>query len=224
MLWTYSTKLGHLRTGQNGTSGDASIPIGDLASWNTPSVRVFVWCNGDRGRQTASSSPHSVSLSICSPALPQFTTSGMRRLEQLLKLSMCVCVLIHMSTRRNYSSKWEPLHAECQHWFGDWIPSQLGEEVPPMEARETLCLSFLSISWGCDGSWCLCQLSKQVHLSCFINIGQTTSSPGNNRNHTDKETLSIWLCVKVSKSKISDNFTFYDKVISGCKISCGATP
>lgn len=66
-------------------------------SWLRHSVCACfcVWCNGDRGRKTASSSPHSFSLSICSAALPQFTTSGMRRLEQLLKLSVCVCVLIH---------------------------------------------------------------------------------------------------------------------------------
>lgn len=105
-------------------------------------------------------------------------------------LLVCVCVLTHMSTWRNYSSKWELLLAVCQHWFGDWILSQLGKAASPAEERETLCLYFLSIGRACDGLRCLCQLSKQVHLSSFINIVRGMSSPTNNRIDTDKETLN----------------------------------
>lgn len=189
MLSTHCIKRGQAT--KSGTSGDTSIPFGDLAGWDTPSVHVFV-C-GVMETEGERQLHHLLTVSLC-PYVQQHYLSSLHREWDAWNscwnwVCVCVCVLIHMSNQRNYSSKWELQHAECQHWFGDWILSQLGKEVPPMEARETLCLSFLSIGWGCDGSWCLCQLSKHVHLSCFINIGQTTSNPGNNTDHKDKEIL-----------------------------------
>lgn len=90
MLWTYSTKLEQLRTGQNGTSGDASIPIGDLASWNTPSVRVCGVMETEGDRQLH----HLLTVSLC-PYVHQHYLSSLHREWDAWNSCwnwVCVCV------------------------------------------------------------------------------------------------------------------------------------
>lgn len=90
MLWTQSTKLGQAT--KNGTSGDTSVPIRDLAGWNTPSVHVFV-C-GAMVTEGERQLHHLLTVSLCPYVQQHYLSSLHREWDAWNSCWNCVCVCV----------------------------------------------------------------------------------------------------------------------------------